>query len=218
MDWTSQFPGLYGLEEPYKTRLLEQSRIIDIPKDTNLFGPGTQPDSLMLLLEGSVRVQQVSESGREIVLYRINAGESCVMTTACLLAFEDYSASGVAECELRAIAVSRELSDNLLAGSRQFREFVFGAFAKRITDLFAMVEEVAFQRLDVRLAQKILSMADTESNNLLTTHQHLAVEIGTAREVVSRQLREFQRRGWIQQARGSITLLDVANLKALSSS
>jgi CRP/FNR family transcriptional regulator len=180
MDWLSHFPGLYGLEEPFKTRLLEQSTIVDIPENTNLFGPGTQPDSLMLLLEGSVRVQQVSESGREIILYRINAGESCVMTTACLLAFEDYSACGVAECDLRAVAISRELSDDMLAGSRQFREFVFGAFAKRITDLFAMVEEVAFQRLDVRLAQKLLAMADDDAG-ILTTHQDLAVELGTAR-------------------------------------
>ncbi|MEM7257943.1 MAG: Crp/Fnr family transcriptional regulator [Pseudomonadota bacterium] len=136
MDWIKHFPGLDGLEEPFKTCLLEKSSIIDIPKNTNLFGPGTQPESLMLLLKGSVRVQQVSESGREIILHRINAGESCVMTTACLLAFEDYSACGVAECDLQAIAVSRELTDQLLAGSRQFREFVFGAFAKRITDLF----------------------------------------------------------------------------------
>lgn len=88
MDWTDHFAGLSILEEPYKTMLLERSKIVEIPENTRLFGPGTQPESLMLLLEGSVRVQQVSEGGREIVLYRINAGESCIMTTACLLAFE----------------------------------------------------------------------------------------------------------------------------------
>lgn len=216
MDWINYFPGLSSLEEPYKTMLLEQSMVVDIPQETSLFGPGTQPESLMLLLEGSVRVQQVSESGREIILYRINAGESCIMTTACLLAFEDYSAQGIAECDLRAIAISRELCDQLLAGSKLFRQFIFGAFTKRITDLFETVEEVAFQRIDVRLAQKLIEMAAGKSM-VYTTHQQLAVELGTAREVISRQLRELQRRNWILQARGSITLLDKQNLKQLAS-
>lgn len=215
MNWINRFSGLDNLEAPYEAMLLEESKVIDVPGNTVVFGPGTQPESLMLLLEGSVRVQQVSESGREIVLYRISAGESCIMTTACLLAFEDYSASGVAECDLKAIAISRELSNRLLAGSKQFREFVFSAFAKRITDLFATVEEVAFQRLDVRLAQKLLEMVQ-EDGVVFTTHQYLAVELGTAREVVSRQLREFQHRQWVSQARGSITLLDMSELKQLS--
>ncbi len=215
MDWINRFPGLSNLEPPYRTLILEQGRIISIPENTSLFGPGTQPDSLMLLLEGTVRVHQVSESGREIVLYRISAGESCIMTTACLLAFQDYSAQGVAECDLQAIALSRELSDQLLAGSKIFREFVFGAFAKRITDLFAMVEEVAFQRLDVRLAQKLVELAGS-SPIIDVTHQHLAVELGTAREVISRLLREFQRRNWVHQSRGSIEIIDKDDLARLA--
>jgi CRP/FNR family transcriptional regulator len=215
MDWIPRFPGLSSLEEPYKSLLLEHGKLVEIPENTRLFGPGTQPDSLMLLLEGSVRVHQVSESGREIVLYRINAGESCIMTTACLLAFEDYSARGIAECDLQAIAISRDLSDRLLSESRTFREFVFGAFAKRITDLFAMVEEVAFQRVDVRLAQKLIELAGTDTV-ITTTHQHLAVELGTAREVISRQLREFQRREWIHQSRGAVELLDIDSLTRLA--
>ena len=170
----------------------------------------------MLLLEGSVRVQQLSNTGREIILYRITSGESCIMTTACLLAFEDYSAQGVAECDLRAIAVSRELCDEILAGSAVFRKFVFSAFARRITDLFATVEEVAFQRVDVRLAQKLIELANPEGVVVITHHQ-LAVELGSAREVISRLLGEFQRRSWIQQSRGSITLLDQHQLQSLSS-
>ncbi len=110
------------------------------------------------------------------------------MTTACLLAFEDYSASGVAECDLKVIVMSRELSNTLLVGSNQFREFDFSAFAKRIADHFATVAELAFQRLDVRLANKLLEMMQ-EDGVVFTAHQYPAVELGTAREVVSRQLR-----------------------------
>lgn len=216
MDWIERFSGLASLEEPFKTLLLERSSIVEIPKDANLFGPGTRPDSLILLLAGSVRVEQMSESGRAIILYRINAGESCIMTTACLLAFEDYTARGIAECDLQAVAVSRELTDQLLAGSQDFRQFIFGAFARRITELFRVVEEVAFQRIDVRLAQKLLELAGNDVV-VSTTHQQLAEELGSAREVISRQLRELQRRGWIQQSRGLITLLDLDNLSELSS-
>ncbi len=216
MDWTERFAGLSSLEEPYKTTLLEKSKRVEIPADTKLFGPGTQPDSLMLLLEGSVRVQQISESGKEIILYRIASGESCIMTTACLLAFEEYSAQGVAETDLIAIAVPRELCDEMLASSANFRQFVFSAFTKRITDLFAIVGEVAFQRVDVRLSQKLIQLAGPD-NIVLTTHQQLAVELGTAREVISRQLRELQRRSWIEQSRGSIMITDMENLSLLSS-
>ena len=216
MDWIERFSGLSMLEAPHKAMLLEHSKEVQIPESTTLFGPGTRPESMMLLLEGRVRVQQVAQSGREIILYRIHAGESCIMTTACLLAFEDYSAQGIAECDLQAIALPRQLCDQLLADSAQFRQFVFGAFAKRITDLFATVEEVAFQRLDVRLAQKLIELAGAESS-VLSTHRQLAVELGTAREVISRQLQEFQRRNWIEQSRGSITLLDRQNLIRLCS-
>jgi len=215
-NWIDRISGLSNLERHYKEMLLQRSKVIEVPENTIIFGPGTKPHSLMVLLEGSVRVQQVSESGREIILYRINPGESCIMTTACLLAFEDYSARGIAECDLAAVSISRELSDQLLAGSVNFRQFIFGAFAKRVTDLFAVVEDVAFQRIDIRLAQKLIELAGADSV-IFTTHYHLAVELGTAREVISRQLREFQRRNWIQQSRGSITLTNRSDMIQLSS-
>lgn len=170
---------------------------------------------MLFLLDGTVRVQQVSDTGHEIVLYRINAGESCVLTTACLLAFEDYAADGISETPVRAAAVPRDVFDELVAQSKSFRDFVFAAFSKRITGLFQMIDEVAFQRLDVRLADKLLSLANTDGT-VMTTHQKLSVELGSAREVISRQLQEFQRRGWIEQARGRVNLLDKINLKQLA--
>ena len=162
-----------------------------------------------------MRVQQVSESGREIVLYRINAGESCVLTTACLLAYDDYSAEGIAETPVKAAAVPREVFDDLVAQSRSFRDFVFAAFSKRITDLFLVIDEVAFQRMDVRLAQKLIELSGGQ-DAISTTHQKLSVELGTAREVVSRQLQEFQRRGWLEQSRGTVRILDRSALEDLS--
>lgn len=213
-DWTARFPGLARLSRPVRDRLLQRSRITDLGPGAVIFGPGKSPENMLFLLDGTVRVQQVSEGGREIVLYRIHAGESCVLTTACLLSYDDYAAEGIAETAVRAAAVPREVFDDLVAQSRPFREFVFAAFAKRITDLFLVIEEVAFRRVDMRLALKLLELSEGR-DVLEATHQMLAVELGTAREVVSRQMQEFQRRGWITQRRGTITLRDRAALRRL---
>lgn len=214
-DWVERFPGLSRLAPPIKTLILSRSSIVDVPEGTTLFGPGNSPENMLFLLDGTVRVQQVSDTGHEIVLYRIHAGESCVLTTACLLAYDDYSAEGIAETAVRAAAVPRDVFDDLVAQSKSFRDFVFAAFSKRITDLFLMIDEVAFQKLDVRLADKLIDLAG-DSDVLSITHQKLSVELGTAREVISRQLQEFQRRGWIEQARGRVNLLNRAELERLA--
>lgn len=213
--WVERFPGLSRLEPPVKKMLLARSQIVAVPKDTMIFGPGHSPENMLFLLDGTVRVQQVSETGHEIVLYRIEAGQSCVLTTACLLAFEDYSAEGIAETAVEAAAIPRDVFDDLVAQSKSFRDFVFAAFSKRITDLFLMIDEVAFQRLDVRLADKLIKLSNG-ADTVETTHQKLSVELGTAREVISRQLQEFQRRGWIEQARGRVDLLDKARIAGLA--
>lgn len=214
-DWVERFPGLSRLDAPTKERLIAQSKVVSLAKDTMVFGPGKSPENMLFLLDGTVRVQQVSDSGHQIVLYRIEAGQSCVLTTACLLAYEDYSAEGIAETGVTAAAVPRAVFDDLVGRSKPFRDFVFAAFSKRITDLFLMIDEVAFQRLDVRLAHRLIKLSGG-ADHVATTHQKLSVELGTAREVVSRQLQEFQRRGWIEQARGSVTLTDRKRLQTLA--
>ncbi len=204
-DWTNAFPPLKNLSEV--KRLRHGSMIVVLPEGSRIFGPGHAPENFLLLLEGSIRVQQVSEGGREIVLYRVSPGESCALTTACLMGYEDYQAEGIAETAVRAVAIPRSIFDELIASSRDFRRFVFTAFSRRVTNLFRVIEEVAFARIDVRLAQRLLQLAD-DSHRLPATHQDLANELGSAREVISRQLHEFQRRGWIKATRGEIELTD----------
>lgn len=216
-NWIERFDGLSRLEPAIRDVLVGKSKIVSVSAGTVIFGPGKAPDNLLLLLEGTVRVQQLSESGREIVLYRVHAGESCVLTTACLLAYEDYSAEGIAETDVSAAAIPRQVFDELISRSEAFRRFVFSAYSKRITDLFMVIEEVAFQRMDIRLAQKLLELGGVGSI-IKSTHQQLAAELGTAREVVSRQLQEFQRRGWVAQTRGAIELLDKSEITNLVNS
>ena len=214
-DWIEQFPGLSKLEPAIRDVLTRKSAVVTVREGSVIFGPGKSPENLLLLLEGRVRVQQVSEAGREIVLYRVEAGQSCVLTTACLLAHEGYSAEGIAETDLRAVAIPRTVFDDLIAQSVTFRTFIFTAYSKRITDLFQIIEDIAFQRVDIRLAQKLLDLA-RGTGQIKATHQQLAAELGTAREVISRQLGEFQRRGWIRQSRGSVELVEPDGLERLA--
>ena len=213
-DWIDKFEGLANLPADLRDALIRGSRIVALEAGTQVFAPGQPADNLLLLLEGTVRVQQTSETGREIFLYRVHAGESCVLTTACMLAFEDYNADGVAETDVRAVAIPRTTFDELASRSPLFREFIFKAYSRRITDLFTLIEEIVFRRMDVRLAARLLELA--RGDVVKATHQALSVELGTAREVISRTLSEFQRRGWIEQARGTIRLLALAELKRLA--
>lgn len=214
MDWTTRFEGLKGLEPEVRRQLAARSRVMNVPKGTVIFGPGRPAENMLLLLSGSVRVQQAGESGREIVLYRVNPGESCVLTTACLMSHEDYSAEGIAETDVGAVAIPRAVFDEALGQSPVFRQFVFDAYGRRIAELFLTIEDIAFRRVDIRLAQKLLELS--VDGQLKVTHAQLATELGTAREVVSRQLAEFQRRGWVELGRGEIRLLDTGALRALA--
>lgn len=214
-DWTDQFPPLKRLSADALSRLVQAGTIVEMPEGSRIFGPGQAPKSFMLLLEGTIRVQQVTENGREIVLYRVHAGESCALTTACLMGYEEYQAEGIAETNIRAVAIQRALFDDLIASSKEFRQFVFTAFSRRVTNLFRVIEDVVFGRIDARLAQRLLDLAD-KAGHVDATHQQLANELGSAREVISRQLTEFQRRGWISAQRGSIALADRPALQHLA--
>lgn len=215
VSWIDRFQGLMTLDAETRAVLTRNSRVISVSESTVVFGPGNAPENLLLLLEGTIRVQQMSEQGREIVLYRANAGESCVLTTACLLAHETYTAEGIAETDVSAAAIPKQAFDDLIAQSAPFREFVFAAYSRRIMDLFHVIDEVAFQRMDVRMAEKIITRQDAQGQ-IRATHQQMAAELGTAREVVSRTLSEFQRREWVSLARGVITIRNEAALRKLS--
>ncbi len=209
-----RFPALRGLEESALRTLIRSVRVVSLPPGAKAFEASTPCDNYLMVASGCIRVQQVSESGREIVLYRVRDGETCVLTTACLLAHESYSAEAIAETEVLGLIVPRSCFDQLIAESRPFRDFVFTAYASRITDLMLLIQEVAFGHIDIRLAHRLLDLSDSVGTVPLTHHE-LAVELGTAREVVSRQLKEFERRSWIRLVRGRIEVLDGNALRSL---
>jgi CRP/FNR family transcriptional regulator len=215
VDWVAKFDDLAALDAEDRRFLQERARTVALPAGQSVFAPGRRPDAFLLLLEGSVRVHQFGANGREIVLYRVSGGESCIMTTACLLSDEEYLAEGVTETPVTAVALGKADFDTLIGRSPAFRRFVFSKYAARVTRLMEVVEDVAFERIEQRLARKLLELAG-DGDVVDATHQALAVELGSAREVISRQIKAFAQRGWIAAARGHVTLVDRDALSTLA--
>ncbi len=214
-DWTGSFAALAGLDDASRQLLQAHSQAVRVAEGTVLFREGSPCQAYLFLLEGQIRVQKVGENGREITLYRVEAGETCIVTTACLMSGTDYDAEGVAETAIAAQALPIPAFRQLLATSAAFRDFVFRAYGSRIADLLLLIEEVSFGRIDQRLAACLLQRARGQSA-LSLTHQEVAAELGSAREVISRQLKDFERRGWIQLGRGQLQLLDSGALQQLA--
>lgn len=214
-DLTTAFPSLGALDPAARHLLEANARPVRLPAGVTVFADGDACQAFLLVVEGSVRVQKVAETGREIVLYRVEPGQTCVLTTSCLLSHGVYGAEGVTETPVAGMALAPAAFQDLMATSAAFRTFVFAAYATRVSDLLMLIEEVAFGRIDQRLAAVLLERAGA-GGIVAATHQDLAVELGTAREVVSRQLKDFERRGLLALARGRVTLIDRSGLAGLA--
>lgn len=210
--WLEHFPVLAALEDPAWQEALAEAQTLSLPAGVAVFREGDQCSNFLLVIDGAVRVQKLSENGREIVLYRVEEGQSCILTTACMLGGKQYSAEGYTETEVQAVALPHHAFQHALHGSRGFREFVFDVYAERVTELLLLIDAISFGRVDQRLAACLLEYAGS-GDSLALTHQELARELGTAREVVSRLLKEFERRGWVKLGRGKITIQQSGSLQ-----
>ncbi|MFN3515992.1 MAG: Crp/Fnr family transcriptional regulator [Novosphingobium sp.] len=188
-----------------------------IPRGTVLFRPEQACQGFVVVRRGSIKVSLTAENGREIVLYRVSPGEVCLQTFGCLVNGNPYSAEGVTEsdCEIEVIPVGE--FQRRIESDDAFRQQLFSAVAARFADLERLVEDVALSSIAERLARAILRLAGA-GNRLDATHEALATEIGSAREVVSRQLGLFARAGLIALSRGHIDLIDRVGLEALAHS
>ncbi len=208
----SSFPVLASLPPPLAGRLLAECLVMRVPAGTHLFDERTPCGAFPLVIDGRVKVAKLSPGGREIVLYRVRPGQSCLLTSSCLLSHRDHAATGIAETEVTLVAVPRETFDALMAGSGAFRDYVHGLFGERLGELMMLVEEVAFRRLDQRLAALLLARGP----QVLARHQDLAEELGSVREMVSRILSDFEDRGLVCLGRGRIEVADKPGLEALA--
>lgn len=204
---------------PYKDGTLPAClsglHIQEIPAGQVLFSPGDPCERFIFVIDGTVRVDLLSEEGRPVMLYRFGDGESCILTTSCLISARPYTAEAVSETPLRAIAVPAAQFHSRLETGEDFRRLVFDAFALRLSEMIARMEDVTFHPLGQRLARLLLARAG-EGARLAATHEVLAQELGSAREVVSRKLGSWEALGLIARHRGAVEILDRAALEALT--
>ena len=206
-----RFPFLEGLDASQREALVAQPTI-RAPKGSVLFHSGQPCRGFPLLLEGTVRVSQTSPGGREIVLYHVEPGQGCLLSGGCLLGHSDYAACGVAETDVTLLSIPPALFQQLLVEHEPFRRFVFGMYNERLAQVMQLVEEVAFRRLDARLARLLIERGPV----VAATQQKLAEELGSVREIVSRLLRQFESRGWVELGRERITVRDPRALAELA--
>ncbi len=209
-----RFPVFAGLDAKLLDGVLAQCSLVRAPQGTVLFDAKQPCRGFPLLLNGTVRVSKTTPHGREILLYQVDPGQACLLSGGCLLGHADYTATAVAETDVMLISLAPDAFHKLLLGYEPFRRFVFGMYGERLAEVMALVEEVAFSRLDVRLAQLLIHRGPVVE----TTHQKLAVDLGSVREIISRLLRSFESRGWVRLEREKVTVLDPKALAKLSSS
>lgn len=206
------YPAIAALPSPLREAvLLQQATHLHVPAGTRLFEQGVPCQGFPLVLGGEVRVARGTAGGRTLELYRVTPGEMCVASTSSLFGESLLVAHGVAAQDTELVVVSPAGFERWVADP-DFRRYVFGIFADRLADLMALAEAVAFQRLDQRLAGSLLG----HGTIITTTHQSLADELGTVREIVTRLLKRFERAGWLRLGRERIELLDAAALRQLA--
>ncbi|MEZ4701803.1 MAG: Crp/Fnr family transcriptional regulator [Rhodothermales bacterium] len=171
---------------------------------------GNQCTFLPFVLEGRARVYKASDAGREITLYRIEAGESCVLTASCILNRIAFPAFAIAETSVEGFLVPAPVFRSWIDEYSAWRMFVFDLFAQRLSSIINVVEEVVFRRLDARLAT---FLTEAGEDRVAMTHEAIATELGSSREVVSRLLKEFQLDGLVELERGVIHLADRQGLR-----
>lgn len=206
------YPVLAKLPAGLLQRIVDAMQTMTIPAGTVVFDEQQPCRGFPFVLSGAIRVAKLSAGGRELPLYRVLAGESCIISSSCLLGHADYNARGVAEGSTTLALLPRPLFDEML-GEAVFRDFVFALFSERIAELMQLVEEVAFRKLDQRLAALLLG----KGRVVHATHQQLADELASVREMVSRLLKGFAEQGLVKLGREQVEVLDAAGLRKVAS-
>ncbi len=209
----ARLPFLKEAPAEFFKEFVTQARLQKIPAGTTVFWEGDACHSLALLLSGTVRVFKTGENGREITLYRFGAGEGCILTASCIMQGGDFPAIAEVERDAEAVIIPASILKNWVHRYEIWREFVLGLLAQRLSNVIATVEEIAFRRMDARLAEWLQTNQSKGNSTIRVTHHKIAEELGTAREVVSRLLKDFETKGLIRLARGEIEIHLPAQLK-----
>lgn len=205
-------PALASLPPALQEEVGNNLSFMRVPAGAALFRENDGCHGFPIVLAGRVRVARQLENGREFLLYDVEPGESCVMSTTCMLGNSPYGAHGNALTDVELAIIPRDVFDRLVAEHRPFREEVFALFGERLARLMELVEAVGFQRLDQRLAASLLGKGHLVEGS----HEQLAQSLGVSRESVSRQLKVFEDNGWVKLGRGAVEIIDPRALRTVS--
>lgn len=201
------FPDLSQEKDPQWQEIINQAQMLDLPKDMSIMQPSESCEQFMLLLAGCVRVYQQTPDDREVTLYRIKAGDLCVLSINSLLHRKAFGAFARTETDIQVLVLNRQQFFQAMAVSGIFREYVLIGLSDRFHDLLELMENTIFESLDTRLVCLLGRMGRASGTDTIhITHQELARELGTSREVVSRLLKGLEHKGCIHLGRGSIQL------------
>ncbi len=205
-------PFLQDSTDPLTREFSRAAYYVRIPAGREIFVEGDHVDGIALMMSGSVRVYKIGETGREITLYRFGEGESCVITANAILNTSNFPAIAVVEKVAEAVMIPAGTFSDWVRRYDAWRNFVFNLNAQRLSSMMQIVDQVAFQRMDRRIAVLLLERAKA-ANPIEITHQLIANELGSSREVISRLLIDFAERGMIRLSRGEIEVLDAEKLQ-----
>lgn len=207
-DEFTQFFPRFRQQPELTAQLLSQAGRHSFSAGTHLYWEGDTCSGIAFLLSGSIRVYKSGESGREITLYEIGPGETCILNASCILGNKSYPANAVTISGGEFVLVPAPDFRCLLGSHETMRDFVFSLLSERLGEVMELVNEVAFRRMDERLMEYLVEKSG--DGVLLATHQKVASDLGTSREVVSRLLKDLERQGKLQLGRNTITLLEDA--------
>ncbi len=198
------------------TRDFQQAAFFaNIPTGRDVFLEGDRVDAIALLISGVVRVYKIGVTGREITLYRFGNGQSCILTANAILSQKTFPAVATVEKDAEAVMIPADIFREWIRRYDLWREFVFDMLSQRLVSVMEIVEEVAFQRMDVRVISFLVDHSRL-TNPMRITHQEIAAELGSSREVISRLLEDLAQRGLVRSSRGEIEVLDLEGLQTRS--
>lgn len=203
-EFVEAFPVFRNAPDGVISSVLSVARYQAFPAGALVYSEGDACQGIAFLLSGEIRVYKTGEGGREITLYEIGRGETCILNASCILSHMNYPANAVSVQEGGMLLIPAVEFRKLIASSEAMRDFVFTLLSQRLTSVMALVEEVAFGRMDRRLMEYIEEKA--ENGELISTHQKIADDLGTSREVVSRLLKDFEKKGKVALSRNLIRI------------
>lgn len=212
----SIFPFLHQLDTTIKTDLLREAQQVNLAAGKFICLEGDFCDCLPLLISGSVRIYKIGENCREITLYHLEPGDSCIMTASCIISQKAFPAFAITETEVTAIIIPAKSLRKWVMQSPIWQDYIFGLLSQRLFNVIEIVEEVAFRRMDSRIASYLLKIGNDCSKTIQITHEEIAQELGTSREVVSRILKTFEKKQLLSLSRGTIRIENWDELKIIA--